>query len=116
MPRGKRYFISIKFPVRGDDGHIKGICGMTTEITERKRAEEALAESEEIFGCSWRTPDLRFFKDEQTRSLRLSKNYEQILGRPVSDLLGKTMDELFPSDLANSMLADDLRILARASS
>ncbi len=45
--RGKRFFISIKFPVRGEDGHIKGICGMTTEITERKQAEEALRASEE---------------------------------------------------------------------
>ncbi len=45
--KGKRSFISIKFPVRGEDGHIKGICGMTTEITERKQAEEALRASEE---------------------------------------------------------------------
>jgi PAS domain S-box-containing protein len=116
---GRRSFISIKFPVRGEDGHVKGVCGMTTEITERKRAEsqreaalEALAESEEIFRLFMEhSPIYVFFKDEQTRSLRLSKNYEQMLGWPVSELLGKTMDELFPSDLAKSMIADDLRIL-----
>lgn len=116
---GRRSFISIKFPVRSEDGHIKGICGMTTEITERKRAEsqreaalEALAESEEIFRLFMEhSPIYVFFKDEQTRSLRLSKNYEQMLGRPLAELLGKTMDELFPSDLATSMIADDVRIL-----
>lgn len=36
---GSRYFLSIKFPLRNDDGTINGICGMTTEITERKQAE-----------------------------------------------------------------------------
>jgi PAS domain S-box-containing protein len=45
--RGQRHFISIKFPVRGDDGRIKGVCGMSTEITERKEAEEAVRESKE---------------------------------------------------------------------
>lgn len=38
--KGQRYFISIKFPIRDSDGIVRGICGLTTEITERKRAEE----------------------------------------------------------------------------
>jgi PAS domain S-box-containing protein len=39
-PRGRRYFISIKFPLRADKGQVRGLCGMTTEITERRRADE----------------------------------------------------------------------------
>ncbi len=110
--RGKRYFISIKFPLRGKDGHIRGICGMTTEITERKRTEQALEESEEIFQLFMEhSPIYVFFKDAQTRAIRLSKNYEHMLGKSLPELLGKTMDELFPSELARSMMADDLRTL-----
>jgi len=45
------------------------------------------------------------------RSLRLSRNYEQMLGMPIDEMLGKTMDELFPSDLAKSMIADDQCII-----
>jgi len=40
---GRRYFIAIKFPVRDSQGQVRGVCGMATEITERKQAEEALA-------------------------------------------------------------------------
>lgn len=37
---GRRYFLSVKFPLKNDDDLVTGICGMTTEITERKQAEE----------------------------------------------------------------------------
>jgi PAS domain S-box-containing protein len=52
-----------------------------------------------------------FFKDENIKTIKLSKNYTEMLGRPISELLGKNMDDLFPSDLAKSMVADDRRIL-----
>ncbi len=45
------------------------------------------------------------------RSLRLSDNYDQLLGVPINEALGKTMEELFPSDVARKMVADDRRIL-----
>ncbi|MFA5180575.1 MAG: PAS domain S-box protein [Syntrophales bacterium] len=52
---GERFFISIKFPLRGDDGLIWGICGMITEITARKEADsqreaalDALGKSESL--------------------------------------------------------------------
>jgi PAS domain S-box-containing protein len=82
------------------------------DVTERKKVEEALRENETIFSSFLEhSPVYVFFKDKHIRSLRLSKNYEQMLGLPISAALGKTMDELFPSDLAKSMVDDDLRIL-----
>ena len=38
--KGNQFFLSIKFPLRNENGSITGICGMTTEITERRQAEE----------------------------------------------------------------------------
>jgi PAS domain S-box-containing protein len=90
----------------------RGVTFTALDITERKRTEEALMENEAIFSSFLEhSPVYVFFKDKDIRSLRLSKNYEQMLGMPIGDLLGKTMDDLFPSDLAKSMVADDLRIL-----
>lgn len=82
------------------------------DITRRKQAEDALRETEEIFSHFMEnSPIYVFFKDQDIRSLRLSKNYEQMLGMPLESILGKTMDELFPSDLAKSMIEDDKRVL-----
>ncbi len=95
-----------------DQPGVSGLVINARDITERKRVEEALRESEEIFSQFMQhSPIYVFFKDEAIRAIRLSSNYEKMLGKPVSELLGKTMDDLFPSDLAKTMIADDLRIL-----
>jgi PAS domain S-box-containing protein len=59
------------------------------------------------------SPSFVFFKDEQIRALRLSRNYEKMLERPLSEILNKTMFELFPSELARKMVDDDKKILER---
>ena len=93
-------------------GEFSTLLITINNITERKRAEESLLESQEIFNqFMLNSPIYVFFKDKQIRSLRLSRNFEQMLGRPLNELLGKSMDEIFPSEFAKKMVADDLRIL-----
>jgi PAS domain S-box-containing protein len=42
-----RTFVSVKFPLRGEDGSIHSVCGISTDITDRKRAELALQQVNE---------------------------------------------------------------------
>jgi len=82
------------------------------EITERKRAAERLRENEEIFKRFMEhSPIYVFFKDENIRALRLSKNYEALLGMPVEEMLGKNMNDLFPSGFAKKMVEVDMRMI-----
>ncbi len=87
---------------------------LENKVTELRKVKDELDEANRIFNLFMEhSPVYTFFKDKDIRSIRLSKNYEQMLGRPISEILGKTMDELFPSDLAKNMIADDLRILEK---
>ena len=47
-----QWHLSTKVPWRDEDGNIIGIIGLNRDITEHKRAEEALRESEERFRTS----------------------------------------------------------------
>jgi PAS domain S-box-containing protein len=88
------------------------ILTLCKDITERRRAERSLLEMENIFTLFLEhSPVYVFFKDADLRPLRLSRNYEKLLGRPLDQILGRTMDELFPPELAKSMIADDQRII-----
>lgn len=44
--RGWRTFLSLKFPLHAADGSTYGVCGIATDITERKQIEAELQRSE----------------------------------------------------------------------
>jgi len=44
-PDGPHTYLSVKFPLLGDDGEPYAVCGISTDITDRKRAEESLLEA-----------------------------------------------------------------------
>ena len=48
-PDGRRMFLSIKAPRRDAEGNVIGIVGISRDITDRKRAEQSLRESEERY-------------------------------------------------------------------
>ena len=57
------------------------------------------------------SPIYVFFKDKDIKTVCLSKNYEKLIGLAIEEMIGKTMDELFPSELAKSMIEDDKQVL-----
>jgi two-component system cell cycle sensor histidine kinase/response regulator CckA len=100
------------YPEFGPQQELQDVVVTFVDITARMQLEEALRESEAIFDYFMEySPVHVFFKDNKLRALRLSKNYETMLGKPRSELMGKSMTELFPSDLADRMMADDMRIM-----
>lgn len=112
LPSGTKTFQITDQVLKDEKGNGFAIQSSGVDITERKRIKKVIRRNNEIFNQFLEySPIYIFFKDENVRSMRLSRNYEKMLGRPLDEILGKTMDELFPSDLAKSMVACDLEIL-----
>jgi len=97
---------------RDETGKAVRMSGTNSDITVRKLAEEALQHNEEIFNHFMEhSPIFVFFKDKNVKSLRLSKNFEELLGKPIAELLGKNMDDLFTSDFAKKIVEDDIKVM-----
>ena len=99
-------------PEYDEYGEIIAVLGFSRDISRYKKAEKALHESEEVFNhFVENSPVYVFFKDRDIRFLRLSRNYEQILGRPLNELLGKPMENFYPEDVARRMVEEEKNIL-----
>ncbi len=51
-------FLSVKFPLRDGEGKTVGVCGVAVDVTERKRAQRALGESDQRLRLATQTGKL----------------------------------------------------------
>lgn len=93
---GRRFFQAVKTPVFGADGAVIGSQGVLFEITERKRVEAALRESNErfagMFGSSPVATTVSTVKDG--RYVNVNEAFLRMFERSREEVLGHTVFEL----------------------
>jgi PAS domain S-box-containing protein len=83
------------------------------DFTERKKAEEALRESEQRFASFMlHLPAAAWIKDLSGRYLYLNAEAERILAVQLSAVQGRTDAEIFPPEYAGPFFENDRRVLA----
>jgi len=92
-------------------------CLHAVSTLERRHAQDAQQESEKIFATFLRlTPVYVYIKEvssTESRVLRASDNFQQMIGIPGADMVGKTMTELFAPELAAKINADDWSVVSK---
>ena len=108
-----RWVHSDKIPVFGKEGEVNGLIVVAKDITEKKRAEEELRNSEARLQTLVHTiPDLIWLKDTTGVYLSCNKMFERFFGASESDIVGKTDYDFINRELGDSFRKNDRRAMA----
>ncbi len=112
MPEGKHYFNVVLNPIRSGKKVI-GVSAVSNDVTERKRIEQNLQESEERFRLAFYTnPDaITLSRLTDGKYIDVNKGFTENIGYTKEEALGKTAQELnIWADLgARSLLTKELK-------
>nr|WP_237179775.1 PAS domain S-box protein [Paraburkholderia sacchari] len=86
-------FLSVSFPIRDAEGRTVAIGGISTDISERKRAEERLRLVVEA------APNAMIMVNRAGHIVLVNSQAERVFGYSRDELLGLGIDELVPARL-----------------
>jgi PAS domain S-box-containing protein len=100
-------------PIRDERGEIVACMNILVDITDRKRAEDRLRESERRFEQFMEhLPGLAWIKDLEGRYLFVNEAAEQAFQRSRDQLYGRRDDELFPERTSTEFRENDQKALS----
>ncbi len=111
---GQQLFVhATKFPVMDTGGKIIGTQGILVDITERKRAEEALNRERVLLRTLIDSlPDCIYAKDSNGRKTMANlADLKNMRCNTEAEVLGKTDFEIFPKEIAEQFRADDEKVI-----
>ncbi|MBF0331241.1 MAG: PAS domain S-box protein [Candidatus Omnitrophica bacterium] len=91
------------------------VYGFFQDVTERRRAEESLRQTNELFALFMHHSPVYTFIKEVTpgcsRVLQASDNFKDMVGVPGQEMVGKTMADLFPPEFSAKITRDDWAVV-----
>jgi PAS domain S-box-containing protein len=109
---GKRLWVRVdKLPLFDESGTVNGVLLFMTDLTEQRQAEQSIAESSAFLATMIDTlPIPIFYKDNEGKYLGCNPLFEKYIGIGRDDIIGKTVYDIFPKDLADVYKAADQEV------
>jgi PAS domain S-box-containing protein len=100
------WVLGVAAPIQAEDGTVEGYIGTCTDITELKRTEDELRESEERFHTLAETsPSIVGYGDRFGRAAYFNKKLRELTGLSEGDLIGTGWYEVIHPDDRQAVIA-----------
>ncbi len=97
---GLHTYISVKFPLRDTNGEAYATCGISTDITDRIKADKSIHEQARLMDLIFEhSIDGIVLLDKDFNFIRVSEAYANSCKIDVSKFIGRNHFEVFPSNL-----------------
>ncbi len=107
--------LDVEFSARRIDDPQPLILGILRDVTERKRIEAAQQSQLKLLETLLETiPSAVFYNDAEGRYLGCNRTFAAWAGKPREGIVGRTVHEVFPADLADRLQASDAELARRA--
>ncbi len=85
--------------IKGEDGDVKGVEGTIRDITEKKKAEEALEREKRRYETLFQqNPESVLEVDEDYKIVKVNERFQDVFSYKEEDILGKNLDDLVVPD------------------
>jgi diguanylate cyclase (GGDEF)-like protein/PAS domain S-box-containing protein len=106
-----RVFWTVKKPLRDIEGRVIGMCGVSTDITDRKAVEAQLREQRQLLDVVLNNIDAYvYMKDENRRYRYINERVALNLGVDAQAVVGKLDSDVVPKDWADKFWALDKKV------
>jgi len=107
----KHYYWSVKVPLMNADGKIHSLLGISTDVTEQKRLEEALRRNEaQLTTILDNLKAHVYIKDINYCYTYVNEDMCQYLGKSKQEIEGKTDSEIFGKKIAERFHTSDQQV------
>jgi|GEM_PF-2255937 len=110
--RGSTWMQMVATVIPDQEGRPRYSNGIIIDVTDRIRAEQALRESQELFSLFMNNlPGVAFIKDLEGRYAFYNQACQQIMGRDLPEIIGRTDHDLWPAEVADRLRSNDRMVL-----
>ena len=106
-----RIYLSVKKPLYSENNEIIGMCGISTDITERKNLESKMSEQKYLLDTILNNVDAYIYMKDSNRNFRYANTkVAELFNKPIEDIIDKKDTEVLPLDMANTFWELDKKV------
>lgn len=99
-------------PIRNENNEILGMVLVFNDVTEEYLLREAAAKSRRVLQAMMdHSPAVIYVKDIDCRFIFVNQRCEQLLNNKLDNIIGKSLDDIFPDEIAGQMQRNDKMVL-----